>query len=70
MPRFVLGDELGNIKLLHYNPDKLESKTDLKVVRRQEIAIGASGVQKLAVKRSQAHVLVTKAIMNSPSTLT
>ena len=57
MSRFVLGDELGNIKLLHYDPDRLESKTDLKVVRRQETA--SAGVQKLAVKRSQAHVLVT-----------
>src|SRR6266540_1785110 len=60
MLRFVLGDELGNIKLLHYDLDKLESKTGLKVVHRQEVDTkSSSGVQKLAVKRSQAHVLVT-----------
>ncbi|KAF8959039.1 hypothetical protein BDZ97DRAFT_1906298 [Flammula alnicola] len=49
MSRFLLGDELGNIKILRYSPDASEeSKTSVTTVYHPEASAGAIGVQQLA----------------------
>ena len=49
MSRFLLGDQLGNIKVLRYSPQK--NSIDIKTVHHQEFT-PASSVEHLAINSS------------------
>lgn len=50
MPRFLVGDELGNIKSVGYNPaSQEESKTTLKILHDGTVTGRTKGIQKLAL---------------------
>jgi len=49
MSRYILGDQLGSIKVLQYFPE--ESKIDVKRVYHQEVT-PASSVERLAINSS------------------
>jgi hypothetical protein len=51
MSRFLLGDQLGTIKVLRYSPQ--ENTIDIKTVYRQEIT-PASSVERLAINLSSS----------------
>lgn len=55
MSRFVIGDELGNIKSLRYTPNAVkEAQCELKTIHQQAgTASGASGVQQLVTLQDE-----------------
>jgi hypothetical protein len=49
MTRFILGDELGNIKTLRCSPDFNDSKTTVSTIHHHEPSEGVNrGVQQIA----------------------
>jgi hypothetical protein len=52
MSRFLLGDQLGNIKVLRYSPQK--DGIDIKTVHHQDTT-PASSVERLAIKFSTSN---------------
>lgn len=51
MPRFITGDELGNIKALQYSPEK-EIKVDLRTIYDGSSSGKIKGIQALSVSSS------------------
>ncbi|KAF8797980.1 hypothetical protein BYT27DRAFT_7178293 [Phlegmacium glaucopus] len=66
MSRFLLGDQLGNIKVLRYFPQ--ENRIDVKGVYHQEIA-PASSVERLAINSSSSNDQTTLAAAFSNGSL-
>jgi ribosome biogenesis protein NSA1 len=59
MPRFLVGDELGNIKSVQYNPASQEtSKSVLKTLHDGTATGRAKGIQKLALSNAEENILV------------
>jgi ribosome biogenesis protein NSA1 len=56
MSRFLLGDQLGSIKVLRYSPQ--ENSIDVKTVYHQEIT-PASSVERLAINSSSSNDRIT-----------
>ena len=52
MSRFLLGDQLGSIKVLRYSPEN--NSIDIKTVHHQEI-VPASSVERLAINSSTSN---------------
>ncbi|KAF8136311.1 WD40-repeat-containing domain protein [Boletus edulis] len=60
MPRFLTGDELGNIKSFSYDPDASpENKLLLKTLHNGTLAGRAQGIQKLAMTTSSPTLLAS-----------
>ncbi|KAG2116520.1 uncharacterized protein F5147DRAFT_605160 [Suillus discolor] len=58
MPRFLVGDELGNIKSVGYNPtSQEESKTTLKILHDGTVTGRTKGIQKLALNAGEKTLL-------------
>ncbi|KAF9480119.1 hypothetical protein BDN70DRAFT_833309 [Pholiota conissans] len=65
MSRFLVGDDLGNIKTLRYSPKLTEeSKISVKTVYKYDVSSGACSVQRLASSRGAGHTTLAAAFSN------